>query len=228
MTPLPFANMPLPEQAIRWLAFAAGAALGWLAVGPGLLWARSLYLKPEQKDSPPTRLLVRLSSAVGLGFVFFYSFGLGSGFFGLGGGGPGGGQKEGAKDAVKDGVKPSPKDQGKDLGKEGGKGVAEPPGSARVEVLGEAPLRKLAGTSSPDLTRCYRIGGKGPALSLDEVKKALEGRAGLKRIQVTVYKDSPEPGLSGPVNDLLSWARGRGLIGKDFVLDEPDIPAPVD
>jgi len=219
--------MTMPD--LRWLAFAGGAVLGWVAVAPLVIYIRGLFAKDATKsDGVAVRLMIRLVSSVAAGVLCFFFVGLVAGGWGFGGGGDG--VKDGVKDAVKD-AKPG-KDTGKGKDKDSGKGTPEPAEVMRVEVLGEEPLKKLARGGKPDLTKCYRVGRKSAPLSLVDLKALIRGRMKgeppLKRLKVTVYKDSPEPDLSSAVTDLISWARDMNLIDKGFLPDEPDTTAPVD
>lgn len=228
-------GLDVPIKALAVLgAFALFSAVGgWLARA-----VVKLSFRQELKGTP--LWVVRMLSGVAGGWLLALLLfgGGGGGLGGPGGSGLGAGKGAGDKDgktvdtkAVVNG-KTAPADKD---GKGKADGAGGPGETIRVEVLGEAPLRKRAGSGTVELARRYRVGGStGRLLTLDEVKVLVRQRSAaippLRRVEIVVYKDSPD--FARPqVADLAGWARevqaGDGeRLRVDF--SEPDRYAPVE
>lgn len=230
-------GLDLPIKALAVLgAFAVSSAVaGWLARTVVRMWFRQ-----ELKGGPlwTVRMLSGLAGGWLLALLLFG--GGGGGLGGPGGSGLGAGKGAGDKDGKasdKQAVSPgkeSTAGEGK-AGKGKSDAVGGPGELLRIEVLGEAPLRKLTGSGTFEPTRGYRVGGvTGRLLTLDEVKLLIRQRAAafppLRRIEIVVYKDSPD--FARPqVADLASWAREvKATDGERMRVDfsEPDRYAPVE
>jgi hypothetical protein len=176
---------------VKVLAAIGGATVGALLLG----WVVQLVVKLAfvQKVPPWALWPIRLLGGVACGLLVWSLFGGTGGWLFGGGGGPGG---DGAdKDKTKE--QRREKDRGKEKGKAEGKRDTSParPGSKlSVEVLGDADLKRIAG-SKFDPKKRYRIQGQPGLLNLAEVQKVIrerhEGKPPLREVDVVLYKDSP-------------------------------------
>ena len=105
-------------------------------------------------------------------------FGGGDGWGLSGAGGLGLGSGEGSGNTSEG--DPPAKDQ--PAAKDGGHPLSSPSTELRIEVLGDEPLKQLAKSGKPDLTKPYRIEGQQPAnlYSLADLKKAINARMSQK------------------------------------------------
>jgi hypothetical protein len=205
------------------LAVVGGAVVGALVVG--LLVQLVTRAFTAQKLPRWAVLTVRLLGGVIGGWLvaLWVLGGGGSGFGGLGGwslgSGPGKGEGEKTTEiAKKDG-------EGKATPRDGQTPAAE---TLRIEVLGKASLSK----ADADASRYYRIDtGDGPRfLTFEEVKGAVKKRQGgeppLRRIEIVLYKDSPDQRVP-LVSRLKTWA--ADLEGGKMKVDvsQPDANAPI-
>lgn len=210
--------------------FAAAHVLGgWLA----RLLIKALFRR--KLDGWPLWVVRLLSGVLGGWLVALLLFGGGGGGLGgpggtgFGGTGKGEGVDKESKRPLDKATKPDDKDKDKS---DDGAGPGE---TLVLEVLGEAPLRKLTPKGVVDATRCYRVAGM-PArvYGLDEIKALIRQRRAaeppLSRLEIVVYKDSPD--FARPqVAELAAWARevknDQGVrLRVDF--SEPDRYAPID
>lgn len=102
----------------------------------------------------------------------------------------------------------------------------------QVEVLGDAPLKKLAKASSFDANKRYRIPGEPQLYTLDEVRKrirqAREQSPPLRRLEVILYQDSPDS-QRPQVTGLVEWAndlegKDKPRLRVDFVVRDREAP----
>jgi hypothetical protein len=201
------------ENLVKALAVAGGALVGGIVSG----LVTQLLVRATTTAKVPRWLLqvVRVLGAVALaGVVAALLFnqggagGGGFGWFGGGGGGTGTG-KEGTAPAEATGREtPAPRDTGREPGP-----TAR---TLRVEVLVD---RRNNAT-------VFRPGGKQEPLGLSELESYVRGRReqglALQRLELVIYRNSPDQD-SGPVKELLAWARREGL---ETSIDTPATNAP--
>jgi hypothetical protein len=224
------------EDVIRVLAIIGGAAVGAFVTG---FLTQAIVRGYTGKQVPRWVLwTLRIVGGLALGWlVYLLVYSQGNSLFGGFGGGPG---KDGGKDrgrettpavtAPKD-APPADNDRSRD--------TATAPDNATVlaiEVLGDAPLQHMVNAGrllSLDPQRCYRVAGDNPAnlLTLDDVKDLIKKRLAqnppLKRLELILYKDSPQKQVPR-VAELKKWADSRSDEDKlrvDF--KEPGEVAPV-
>ncbi|MGL4552856.1 MAG: hypothetical protein ACRC33_16895 [Gemmataceae bacterium] len=219
------------DYVIRWLAIIGAFALG--AALTQWLWHRLAHKWFKDQKLPPwTAWLSRLCGGT-IFAVLVYWIAFGGGGAGLGGtGGFFGGSYPSVADSGKQPAKD--KDQGK-APEPKEKEKKEPPAAVgsdtiRIEVLGDAPLRKLAGGDKFDRERRYQVKGVPGVQTLDEVKQRLSamkaGTPPLKRVEVVLYLDSPNRDRP-QIAELLAYIRDIDpAIKPDFY--EPGRRAPVD
>jgi hypothetical protein len=166
--------------------------------------------------------LIRLLGAVVCGWlVALWVFGGGGGGLGgPGGSGFGAGAGKGTQST------PEPEKNGDE-----GKRPQESSATVRVEVLGDAALKRVADGKPVDPDRRYRVEGKEGLLTLPEVEQLIERRAtsaGSRRLDVVLYNDSPAPNVPY-VSRLIEWARNLPIENNeamkvDVVLRDKDAP----
>jgi hypothetical protein len=217
------------EDVIRVLAIIGGGAVGAFATG---LLTQVIVRGYTGKQVPRWVVwTLRILGGLALGWLvclLVYSQG-NSLFGGFGGGGSGKDRGQETAPAVtvpKDSL-PADKDQPKDTAAASDKSTV-----LAVEVLGDPTLQQLVNSGrqpSLDAQRCYRLAGDEPAklLTLDEVKdlikKRLKQEPPLRRLELVLYKDSPQKQVPR-VADLKKWADSEKLL-VDF--KEPGEVAPV-
>jgi len=172
------------------LAVIGGAVLGALVAG--LLAQLVTRAMTMQKMPRWSIIVIRLLGGVIGGWLVAWvlGFGGGSGYGGSGGWWPGSGQGQGPD------AKEVAKKEG-DNGKHKGDGETPRDETMRIEVLGSAALPE--GYSSKQ--RLYRL-DQGPEAELlnfadvrDAIKKRQAQQPPLRRIEIVLYKDSPEEHL---------------------------------
>jgi hypothetical protein len=202
------------------LAVVGGAVVGGLVVG---LLAQLVTRAFVMRKLPRMPLLVTrlLGAVIGGWLVTLWVLGGGGpGFGGIGGGWLGSGTGEGEKTtqvAKKDG----------EVKKTNGEAKAPAAETLRIEVLGKGSLTK----PDVDASRYYRIDtGEGPRLLTfaevkEVVKKRQEEQPPLRRIEIVLYKDSPDERVP-LVSQLKAWA--GDLDGGKMKVDvsQPDADAP--
>jgi hypothetical protein len=204
------------------LAVVGGAVVGGLFVG--LLAQLVIRATTTQKLPPRPLLVVRLLGAViGGWLVALWVFGGGGAGLGGAGGwglGSGPGQGNGTKT-----TQPAQKDQ---HGKKSDAATHTPSDETlRIEVLGKASLSP----SDRDASRCYRIGtGDGAKLlTFAEVKELVKerqkGQPPLRRIEIVLYKDSPDERVP-LVSQLKTWAAEQDGGKMKVDVSQPDANAP--
>ena len=203
------------------LAVAGGAALGALLLG----FLTQLLCRALTTRKVPRGLLfvIRLLGAVVCGWlVALWVFGGGGGGLGgPGGSGLGAGAGKGTQQAAND----AEKNRG------AGRKSDDSSAALRVEVLGDAALKRVAAGKPMDPNRCYRVEGREGLLTLPEVEQFIEQRrtsAGLRRLDVILYNDSPDPNVPY-VSRLVEWARNLPVgenetMKVDVVLRDEDAP----
>ncbi len=207
------------DVVVRVLAVVGGGVLGGLGLGVlAQLLARVLTTKKLPRGPA---LVVRLLSGVICGWLLaLWLFGGGgpgiggAGGWGLGSGiGKGDGEKT-TEVAKKDG------ERGK------GDDEAKTPDEAtlRIEVLGNAPLKK----ANLDINHRYRI-ETGELLTFEKIKETVKQRQKkqppLRHIEIVLYEDSPNEDVR-LVSDLKMWARelNDGKMKVDILKRNADAP----
>jgi hypothetical protein len=197
------------------LAIAGGAALGALLLGfLTQLLCRALTTRKVPRGP---LFLIRLLGAVVCGWlVALWVFGGGGGGLGgPGGSGLGAGAGKGTQQAANDAEK--------------NKGAGQEPDESsavlRVEVLGDAALKRVAAGKPVDPSRRYRVEGKEGLLTLAEVEQFIQQRrtnAGLRRLGVILYNDSPAWDVPY-VRELVKWAEDLpvGVVRTERYEDAP-------
>jgi hypothetical protein len=206
----------LGELIIRALAVAGAALVGGLA--SGLLLQVLVRMTTTARVPKGVLRVTRILGAVALAlaaalFLFNQGSGLGGGgwgWFGAGPGSGGGGPTAPAESTARE--TPAPRD----TGREPGTAPAGPGRILRVEVLVD---RRNPATA-------FRPEGRSDLLSLADLEKYVAGRQaqapGLQRLELVLYLNSPDRD-SGPVKELLAWARREGL---ETSIDTPSTNAP--
>jgi hypothetical protein len=175
--------------------------------------------------------------------VYLWLFGGGGGGIGGPGGFSGAGKSgpqskdspmvQGPKNIDKDRAnKKDEEAKNKEKDKDAGKDIP-PEDTLRIEVLGDAPLRKITKSANFNPEKRYRIEGEPLLRTLGQVKELITNRRArtppLRRVVIIVYQDSPATDLP-QVRGLADWIRDlepkRGRLFVD--LSEPDRNAPVD
>jgi hypothetical protein len=169
-------------------------------------------------------------------YLLVYSQGQGL-FGGFGGGGVG---KDGTGNGDQHATIPatSPKDATppeKDTNKDG-LTSAEKGNLLRIEVIGDEPLQAIAKRDNKpfDAERCYRIDAADAAALRtlkevrDYIRQRLERDPPLRRIELVLYKDSPQKKV-GRVSELKKWADDLTSKGEKVLVDfkEPGEDAPI-
>jgi hypothetical protein len=212
---------------LKVLAVAGGAGAGGLASGLlGQLLSRSLT---TQKMHPKLLTGTRLGGAgIGGWLVALWVFGGGGEGIGGGGGfglGAGNGPDTPAATS-KDTRRPDSSDR---------PGTEESSGARlRVEVLGPDTLVKITHKERPDRDRCYRVDDpEGARLcTLAEIKDLIKQRRKqwppLRNLDIVVYKDSPDEGVSY-VREFSRWAQDQESADARLMVTilKPDKNAPV-
>jgi hypothetical protein len=150
----------------------------------------------------------------------------GEGGWGLGSGKGTGQEKEGADKFVKaDG------DKDKDKSKKQQPPAAEME-TLHIEVLGDAPLKKIAKDGAIDPGKRYRVAGETELRTLPEVqdivRRRRRGTPPLKRLDIILYQDSPArerpqvANLADWASDLEETASGRLMV--DFAVTDRYAP----
>jgi hypothetical protein len=203
-----FALTTLKVFSLIGIAAVGGLVLGWMAA----MIAR-LYFAQKIPGGP--MWFIRVLGGVASGLVAFYIL-FGGGGSGIGGGGWGWGGSGGSRDGApkKDGTVAKDRDREKD-GKNEKKNDRDgmkvtPEQSLRVEVLGDAALRRLTKSSDFDGSKRYRLAGGPGLLTLDEVKKQVLARRDadppLLLVEILLYSDSPDR-RRPQVGLLETWAK---------------------
>jgi hypothetical protein len=208
------------ETIVKILAVVGGGVIG--GVGLGLL-AQLLSRAFTAKKLPRwSAVTVRLLGGVICGWLVLGLFGGGLGFGGPGGWGIGSGSGKSEGEKSEESVKKNSAN---------GKGSGEsklPPGEIlRIEVLGKNALKK----TDIETSRYYRIdaGDGSRLLTLAQIKDAVQerrsGQPPLRRIEIVLYKDSPDEHVP-IVAQLRNWA--SELDGGKMKVDisQPDADAP--
>jgi hypothetical protein len=209
---LSFALMSM-DDLIRILAIVGGAAVGGLLTG--FLTQAIVRGYTGQKVPQWVVWTLRVLGAVALGYVvYLVVYNPGNGLFG-GFGGNAEGKDGGGKDGPRE-TRPAvttPKDD-KSTDKDKSTSAVAKTEILHIQVLGDDPLQKLVEArriKSADPERCYRIEeDDAEALrTLKEVKdyilQRVKVKPPLKRIEVVLYKDSPQEN-AGPVSALKKYA----------------------
>jgi hypothetical protein len=206
----------LGEFVVKVLAVAGGALIGGL--GSGLVLQLLVRMTTTMKVPKSILQVVRVLGAIALaGAVALFLFGKGGGtggglgwFAGGAGNGTGTG-REGTPPEATGRETPAPRDTGRDH-----TNGAESARTLRVEVLVDRRNNATA----------FRAEGKQELLGLPELEKYVRGRReqapALQRLALVIYLNSPDRD-SGPVKELLAWARREGL---EMSIDTPATNAP--
>jgi hypothetical protein len=222
------------DDVIRVLAIIGGAAVGAFLTG----FLTQVIVRGYTGKHVPRWIVwtLRIVGGLAIGWlVYLLVFSQGTSLFGgFGGGGTG---KDSGKDRGHE-TSPAvtaPKDAplvDKDRPKDDASSPSDKSTVLTIEVLGDAPLRQMVSSgrlSSLDPDRCYRLAGDDPTklLTLKEVKGLIEVRLKhdppLKRLELVLYKDSPQKQVSR-VAELKKLADSEMLL-VDF--KEPGEIAPV-
>jgi hypothetical protein len=185
-------------QALKFLAVAGGAAVGW--VGCGALFRLVARLSVGRPVPRPMMLVVRSLGAVALGLaVWAWVFGTGGSGFGTGTGlGLGGQGGQGTE--VEAPPEPRP--------------LEPAPGPAEKEKAGISVLRiEMLGGARVREQRFYLLEGSTQPMTLDELRARLrEPKSGgvLKGIEIVIYEDSVAQDHPA-VRDLERWAKQHDL-----------------
>lgn len=215
-----FLLLPLKILAMFGAAAVGGWVLGMVAWGLAKAYAM-------QAIPPRVMWFIRTLGFVACGLLAYWWLFGGGGWFGAGGGPKDGVIPKKDETIRKDRDAPKEKDKDKEKGKSE---KVTPEESLRVEVLGDAALKRITNRTEIDGTKRYRVAGKRELLTLAEVKELVKQRRGevpaLKRLEVVLYKDSPADEVPF-VTLLVGWARdlpeGKSLVA---VSHEPmDAPA---
>lgn len=185
----------MTDLPVRILAVIGAAAAGALVLTAVLqLLVKVLF---RQKLPPWPIWGIRVLGGVLCGWlVALWLFGGGGGGIGGGGGFGLGAGPSTEKDKDRTVSEKSDKDKDKE-----GKAKKEPPPvtekeTLRVEVLGDAPLKKIAKSANFDGGKRYRLAGEANLRTLEEVKNVIrkrrEEKPSLKQLEVVLYLDSPE------------------------------------
>ncbi len=202
----------LGEVVIKVLAVAGGVLVG--AVGSGLLLQLLVRLTTTGRVPKGVLRVVRVLGAVAGGllvalFVFNSGGGPGGGGWGWFGGGAGSGGTAKVTTAPEGPTARETVREERTTGREAA-------GTVRVEVL----------IDRKDNATAFRPDGKPELLSLADLEKYVRGRreepAPPRRLELVIYPNSPDRD-SGPVKELLAWARREGL---ETSIDTPSTPAP--
>jgi hypothetical protein len=217
---------------IRVLAVIGAGALGAFVIA-GVIQIAVKAMFGQKLPPWPVWGLRALGGIACLWIAGLWLFGGGGGGIGgTGGTGVGGSGWPREKEKERTSIEKSDKEKEKD-----GKGKADKPAgemeTIRVEVLGDAPLKKLAKGANFDMSKRYRLAGDMNLRTLDEVQKVIRNRREekppLKQLEVVLYLDSPERGRP-QVASLVEWAndldeqRGKLLI----TFSEKNTYAPVE
>ncbi len=216
------------DGVIKLLAVAGGALIGGLLVG--LLTGAAVRGLTARKMAPWARNIMRLLGAVAGGWLVALWLLAGGGWEigGPGGLGIGSGSGRGPSTQRHEARDTSPSTRS--LAATGENARFEE--SLRIEVLGPAPLRKLAGGKEPNLQRPYRV--EGQMMSLAEIKDLIRKRRlqepPLRHVVLVLYNDSPARDRP-VVYDLADWAgavvaEGRDKLKVDYDLPGGDAPVP--
>jgi hypothetical protein len=214
------------DVVVKILAVVGGAVVGGL--GLGLLAQLLARAFTTQKIKGWPNAVIRLLGGGICGWlVALWLFGGGGPGIGGSGGwglGSGSGQGESERKTLFDQTKPDRK-------KPDTNGTATPPQTLRIEILGGEALQKLGKDSSHP----YRVreGDAQSLWSLDEVKQAIKKRQEqdppLSRLEVVLYKDSPDKDVP-LVKRLVDWGRDLDIKGDGKMkvdLTQPDSDAPL-
>jgi hypothetical protein len=200
---------------IKILAVLGAATLGGWCLGLVATALSRAYF--AQKIPPRPMWFIRTAGFLACGLLgYWWLFGGGGAGIGGGGGifgGAGGGPKEGVvkqkdettgKDRDKEKDKADKEDKDKDRAK------VPPDETLRVEVLGDAALKKIARRDDFDGAKRYRAAGKRDLLTLEGVKALVKKRRSdgptLGKLEIVLYADSPA--RDRPlVAELESWAK---------------------
>ena len=212
------------DSVVKILAVVGGGVVGGLGMG---LLAQLLVRAFTTKKLPPWPVLtIRLLGGVICGWlVALWLFGGGgAGIGGMGGWGFGSGSGK------SDGEKTTEVGKKDDKSKKSN-GEATPPAeeTLRIEVLGKDTLKK----ADMDASRCYRveIDERSRLLTMDEVKEAVRKRQAkeppLHRIEIVLYKDSPDERVP-LVSRLRAWAADLNNGKMKVDISQPDANAPME
>ena len=192
----------LGELVVKVLAVAGGVLVG--GIGSGLLLQLLVRLTTAARVPKRVLQVVRvLGAIVGGWIVALFVFGSGTGT-GMGWGGGTGTGKEGPGRGT--GVETSAREEPgpRDTAPDRGTARAAPERTLRVDVL----------IDRRDNTTAFRPEGQRELLSLDDLEKSIRTRReqepALQRLELVIYLNSPDRD-SGPVKELLAWARRAGL-----------------
>jgi hypothetical protein len=195
---------------VRVLAVIGAGALGAFLIAAVVQVAVKLAFGQKVPQWPLWGIRV-LGGVACVWLVAMWLFGGGGGGIGGSGGLGVGGGSTSEKDKEHTASEKSDKDRGKpkdDKGKVDTTPASESE-TLRVEVLGDAPLKKLAKGSNFDASKRYRVVGESSLRTLDEVQKVVrerrEHKAPLKQLEVVLYLDSPDRGRP-QVASLVDWA----------------------
>jgi hypothetical protein len=161
--------------------------------------------------------VIRLLGAVVCGWlVALWVFGGGGGGLGgPGGWGFGAGAGKGTQQAAGEAEKNT----------DTGQKPQESSAALRVEVLGDAALRRVAAGNPVDPNRRYRVEGREGLLTLPEAEQLIRQRrmnADLRRLDVILYNDSPARDVPY-VRELVKWAEDLPL-SVDITERDEDAP----
>lgn len=177
------------QTAVNVLAILGAFALGGWLTGALMNWLAGGYFENKRLPGWAAWLSRTLGGALFAFIAYLATFGGGGAGLGGTGGWYGGSYPP---NSAADGGKEKEAGQKKDDTKKV-EPPAEVPGDAlRVEVLGDAPLKKLGGgTFDPE--RRYLV--KGKPLTLAEVRERVgtlrQGKGGLGKVEIVLYLDSP-------------------------------------
>jgi hypothetical protein len=204
----------LGELVVKVLAVAGGVLVGGL--GSGLLLQLLVRMTTAARVPKWMVQVVRVLGAVAGGWIVaLFVFGSGTGT-GWGWGGGTGTGKEGTGPGT--GAEASAREEPglRETAPELGTARAAADKTLRVEVL----------VNRRDNTTAFRPEGQTDLLELDGLEKYVRTRGekapALRRLELVIYLNSPDRD-SGPVKELLAWARREGL---ETGIDTPAVDAP--
>jgi hypothetical protein len=204
----------LGELVVKVLAVAGGVLVGGL--GSGLLLQLLVRMTTALRVPKWVVQVVRVLGAVAGGWIVaLFVFGSGTGT-GMGWGGGTGTGKEGTGPGTGVGASAREEPATGDTAPERGTARTTPEKTLRVEVL----------VDRRENTTAFRPEGQAELLGLDGLEKYVRTRReqnpALRRLELVLYLNSPDRD-SGPVKELLAWARREGL---ETSIDTPAVNAP--
>jgi hypothetical protein len=217
------------DAVVKLLAIAGGALVGGLVVA--FVTGAAVRAVSTRKMPPWARSVMRLLGAVAGGWLvaLWLLGGGGWGIGGIGGRGIGSGSGRGPSSARREGPEVTPSSPATQAA------PAAEGERLTVEVLGDAPLRKLASRKDSNPQRRYRIDRqqKAELLTLRELKDLIHRRhvdGSLRQVTIVLYNDSPARDVR-VVSELRDWAaedfaQGRDKLQLEYREFDADAPVP--